>query len=68
MAMDLLQINDNMLVPRDKISSLIKKTVRGKEKLYAMIDGGIYVIEEAKEFLAQYNRMPKGTDTFHFAG
>jgi len=65
---DLLQINDNMLVPRDAIKALIKKTVRGKEKLYASIDGGIYVIEEAKLFMDAYNRQPKGTDTFHFAG
>ena len=65
---DLLQINENMLVPRDKISSLIKKTKNGKEKLYAMIDGGIYVIEEAKLFMEAYNRQPKGTDSFHFAG
>ena len=65
---DLLQINDNMLVPRDAIKALIKKTVKGKEKLYASIDGGIYVIEEAKLFMEAYNRQPKGTDTFHFAG
>jgi len=65
---DLLQINDNMLVPRDAIKALIKKTVRGKEKLYASIDGGIYVIEEAKLFMDAYNRQPSGKDQFHFAG
>ena len=65
---DLLQINENMLVPRDKISALMWKTNKGKQKLYASIDGGIYVIDEADAFMASYNRQPKGSDQFHFAG
>lgn len=62
---DLLQINQNMLVPRDKIAAILWKTYKGKRKLYASVDGGIYVVEEEKAFMDAYNRQPRGVDQFH---